>query len=39
MEFRDKAVLVSGATGGMGKEIAKQLGEEGAKLALCARRE
>ena len=39
MELRDKVVLISGATGGMGKEIARQLGKEGAKLALFARRE
>jgi len=39
MEFKDKVVLISGATGGMGKEIVKQLSTEGCKLALFARRE
>ena len=39
MEFNGKVVLISGATGGMGKEIAKQLSKEECKLALFARRE
>ncbi len=39
MNFENKVVLISGATGGMGEEIAKQLGKEKAKLALFARRE
>ena len=39
MEFNGKVVLISGATGGMGEEIAKQLSKEGSKLALFARRE
>jgi NADP-dependent 3-hydroxy acid dehydrogenase YdfG len=39
MEFSEKVVLISGATGGMGAEIAKQLSKKGAKLALLARRE
>ena len=39
MDFRGKVTLISGATGGMGKEIAKQLYKEGSNLALFARRE
>lgn len=38
MDFKDKVVLISGATGGMGEEIVKQLSNEGCKLALFARR-
>jgi short-subunit dehydrogenase len=38
MEFTGKVVLISGATGGIGKEIALQLSEENCKLALFARR-
>jgi NADP-dependent 3-hydroxy acid dehydrogenase YdfG len=39
MNFEDKVVLISGATGGMGEEIAKQLSTEDCKLALFARRD
>jgi NADP-dependent 3-hydroxy acid dehydrogenase YdfG len=39
MEFKNKVVLLSGATGGMGAELAKQLSKEGSHLALFARRE
>jgi len=39
MNFAGKVVLISGATGGMGEEVAKQLAKEGCKLALFARRE
>ena len=39
MDFAEKSVLITGASGGMGKEIAKQLSKEGCKLALFARRE
>lgn len=39
MDFKGKVVLISGATGGMGKEIARQLSREGCKLAIFARRE
>ena len=39
MDFENKVVLISGATGGMGEEIVKQLGKEKAKLAIFARRE
>jgi short-subunit dehydrogenase len=36
--FRDKAVLVTGASSGIGEELAWQLGQAGAKLTLAARR-
>jgi short-subunit dehydrogenase len=36
--FRDKAVLVTGASSGIGAELARQLGEAGANLTLAARR-
>jgi len=39
MDFKNKVVLISGATGGMGEEIARLLSKEGCKLALFARRE
>jgi short-subunit dehydrogenase len=39
MDFKNKVVLISGATGGMGEEIAKLLSKEGCHLALFARRE
>jgi len=39
MEFKDKVILISGATGGMGREIAKLLVKEGCHLALLARNE
>jgi len=39
MDFKGKAVLISGASGGMGEEIVKLLSKEGCKLALFARRE
>ena len=39
MIFKGKVVLISGATGGMGEAIARQLSQEGCKLALFARRE
>ncbi|MDH7517892.1 MAG: SDR family NAD(P)-dependent oxidoreductase [Candidatus Thermoplasmatota archaeon] len=39
MDFKGKVVLISGATGGMGGEIARQLSKEGCNLALFARRE
>lgn len=37
--FRDKAVLVTGASSGIGEELAWQLGQAGAKLTLAARRQ
>ncbi len=39
MEFKDKRILITGATGGIAYEIAKILSKEGCKLALFARRE
>lgn len=38
MDFKGKVVLISGATGGMGKEIAQNLSKKRCKLALFARR-
>ena len=39
MDFKGKVILISGASGGMGEEIARQISKEGCKLALFARRE
>jgi short-subunit dehydrogenase len=36
--FRDKVVLITGASSGIGEELALQLGQSGAKLTLAARR-
>lgn len=36
--FRSKAVLITGASSGIGEELAWQLGQAGAKLTLAARR-
>ncbi len=38
MDLEDKRVLISGATGGLGRAIAEQLAGEGAKLVLSSRR-
>ena len=37
--FRDKTVFVTGASSGIGEELAWQLGQSGAKLTLAARRQ
>ncbi|KYK23098.1 hypothetical protein AYK24_01405 [Thermoplasmatales archaeon SG8-52-4] len=39
MDLKGKVVLISGASGGMGEAIAKQLGKEGCNLSILARRE
>ena len=39
MDFKGKVIMISGATGGMGEEIAKQLSKEKCKIALFSRRE
>jgi len=36
--FKDKAVLITGASSGIGEELAWQMGQAGAKLTLAARR-
>lgn len=36
--FRDKVVLITGASSGIGAELARQLGQAGAKLTITARR-
>src|SRR3982750_3485655 len=35
----DKVIVITGASGGIGAELARQLGEKGAKLVLAARRQ
>jgi len=39
MKITNKVIIVTGASGGMGQEIGKQLSKKGCKLALFARRE
>jgi len=38
-DFRDKAVLITGGSRGLGLVLARELAQEGARLALCARDE
>src|SRR5687767_14169565 len=38
LKIRDKTALVTGASTGIGRRIAKQLAAEGVKLAIAARR-
>lgn len=39
VDFKDKVVLITGASAGMGKEIARKISKEGCKIALFARSE
>lgn len=37
MKLREKTVVITGATGGIGQEICKKFSEKGAKLVMIAR--
>ena len=37
LDFRDKTVLITGGSRGLGLELARQLAAEGANIAICAR--
>lgn len=37
IDFRNKTVLITGGSRGLGLELARQLAEEGANIAICAR--
>lgn len=39
LDFRDKTVLITGGSRGLGLEMARQLAHEGANIAICARDE
>ena len=39
MKFRDRTVIVTGASRGIGRSVALRFAEEGARLALVARTE
>jgi len=39
MDFKEKVILISGATGGMGRELVKIIAKDGCKLVLFARNE
>ena len=39
MEFKDKVVLITGASSGMGRSAAQAFARQGAKLVLGARRQ
>lgn len=38
MKLKNRAIVITGATGGMGRNLCEALAEEGAKLAICAMR-